>query len=327
MVILLTGGTGFLGRHLLDTLDDFDLRVITRSPESIQKTGIDIVRGDITKELPDDLFDDVDTFIHSAAKVGSWPKDPMSGYYQTNVLATRHLISKAIDLKIKKIVYTSSYFAIGHTGELLADESWDQAPQYPHPYVSTKYEAGKIVDQLAKNYPITQLHPTVIIGPGIDNVISATMIDYINGRLPGLPGGGENYLNFVSVDDVATAHLKAITTDHSGKYLIGGENMTMGQFFTIIADKLEINPPRSIPHWIASVYAKTLEILHHPSLTTADVNLTRLNYRYDCSKSEELQQKRTPISRSIDELLVDMLHRGRFNRKGERRVLQYLNEK
>jgi farnesol dehydrogenase len=323
MVVLLTGATGFLGKHIMHELAEFDLRIISRTAKI---EGVEVVNADITKGVPSDAFEDVEAVIHTAAKVDNWPLDLYAGYYQTNVEATENLVKQALAFDIDRIIYTSSYFALGSTGELVVDENWDNPDDFHHPYTKSKYLAGKRIDPLMERYPdrITQLLPTVGLGAGIDNVVIHTLIDYINGRLPGIPGGGNTSMNFVDARDVAIAHRLALDGP-TGKYIIGAHNRTLAEFMGMFAERLDIAPPRSLPFWMAKVYAKMLHLTRSPRLTTADIAVSQRNWQYHSDKAKALGYHPRGLDELVETLLKTMVDEKKLSKKGMKRVETYLS--
>ncbi|MHA2249440.1 MAG: NAD-dependent epimerase/dehydratase family protein [Candidatus Kariarchaeaceae archaeon] len=332
MKAAITGATGFLGQYLISELLGHydDISVLVRTPTMFKNDNIQVFTGDIRKPTTLQPFlKDVDHLYHAAAMVGSWPRDPMDGYYQINVDGTKNLIEEAMKSDLSKIIYTSSYFALGETGETERNEDWDKAPDFKHPYVNTKYQAGKLVEQLVEDfgYPVTSVFPTVIIGEGMDNPVSSIIIDYINGKLPGLPAkGGSMGLNFVLADSVAKGHLQAADRGSNGeKYILGGENISLREFLMMFGEALNLKPPRSIPNWVSKSYAWLLELKGNPGFTRADLEVSKRSYVYDSSKAvKKLGYKPESIHTVIPKLLKEYMKSGKLNTKGEKSINTYL---
>jgi nucleoside-diphosphate-sugar epimerase len=323
-----------LGRYLIeDLLGVYDeVRVLARTPSKLEpQVGLTVVKGDITQPemLNEDFLGGVDCLFHAAAKVGSWPRDPNAGYRQTNIEGTENVLVQAEKFGIPKMVYTSSFFALGATGSVPRDESWDNPPSFKHPYVTTKYQAGQLVDQMISDhsYPIIQVNPTTIMGAGIDNVISNTIIDWVNGKLPGLPGGGKTQLNFVRAQDVAIGHLLAAERGKIGeKYILGGPNMSLAEFMRLFQQKLGISVPRSLPYIFGKIYGLLQELQGDPSFTRADISVSQRFFIYSTEKARtELGYDPQPLESIIDPMLKFFVQSNKLNSRGEERVNNYFS--
>ncbi len=139
-------------------LDEYEsINVLTHNSNKIspENNKINVYQGDITDPTTLlDFMESCDHVYHAAAKVGSWPKDPNQGYIATNIEGTKNIIKTADACDIKKIIYTSSFFALGSTGPETRDENWDNKTDFKHPYVTTKYDAGKKVDTIRANISV-----------------------------------------------------------------------------------------------------------------------------------------------------------------------------
>ena len=109
MKILVTGATGFLGRHLVERLhhDGFQIRCTVRDPRKaahlIQYNDIEIVRGDLSN--PQTALvgaNGVDAIVHAAAHLGGW--DKREGFIRYNLESTRNLLDAAVQYGVKRFV-------------------------------------------------------------------------------------------------------------------------------------------------------------------------------------------------------------------------------
>jgi farnesol dehydrogenase len=330
----ITGATGFLGPYLLtQMLEEYNsINVLTHKSNNIspENSKIHHYQGDITDPTTLlDFMESCDHVYHAAAKVGSWPKDPTKGYIATNIEGTKNVIKTADACNVKKIIYTSSFFALGSTNPEARDETWDNKPDFKHPYVTTKYDAGKIVETMVQenSYPIISVYPTTIIGNGMDNPLSALIVDYINGKLPGLPAeGGRRGLNFVDTKSVAKGHLLACHKGKYGeKYILGGENMTLRDFLLRFGNLLDIKGPRGIPNFVSAIYAWILERGSNPGFTHADLEVAKRWWIYESTKAQnELGYNPTLLEGTIASILEEFYTLGKLNKKGSRRYETYL---
>lgn len=334
MKAIITGGTGFLGKYMIKEMEEKyeQIIVLARDPTKVKTTEKIIPRkGDITDLTSlKSVFEGVDHVYHMAAKVGSWPKDPTKGYIQTNIEGTRNVIEQAMKEEVSKIIYTSSYFALGETGEEIVDEKWDTPPNFKHPYVNTKYQSGKLVDELIKEngIPIVSVVPTTIVGVGMDNPLSAVITEFLEGKLPGLPKGGKTRLNYVLVEDVAKGHLLAAEKGKVGeKYILGGENMALKDFLLLYGEVLKLKKPRSLPNFAVWFYARIQEFKREPEMTRGDFNVAKRNFTYTSEKAQkELGYSKKAIQTIVNPMLEYFIEADKLNLKTKEKVAQALEK-
>ena len=271
---LVTGGTGYLGRHLVARLrkDGRPLRVMARPGSDIAGLeGLQLVRGDITR--PQDLraaLQGVTHVFHCAAETRDGR--PRAEYRAVNVDAVAALLDLAHELGVERVVHTSSYYAIGRTGPprnaegFVADEFWTHDPADMHDeHELSKYDAEHPVNQhVSVGHPVLALMPTMMYGPelrpvkGLDGLASGNRIvrnlaEHAAGRYGALPGDGRQLWNLVHVADVAAGHVAAMDAAPGGKwpppgwqhwhYLLGGENLAVADLWRAFAEESGVKPP------------------------------------------------------------------------------------
>ncbi len=347
MKAVITGATGFLGGYLLHELQSTydEIYVIVRNPKKFDKitnSQIIPVLADVTD--PATLikpFKNADHCYHAAAKVGSWPKNPKEGYIQVNVEGTQNVLDIARETNIERVIYTSSFFVLGSTKEVPVDETWNNPIQFKHPYINTKYEATKYVDDYIQVYDepsIITVYPTFIIGLGMgaNNPVSNNLLAYLNGKLPGLPipwyiglpGGGKIQWNFVLAESVAQGHvLAAFNGKKSEKYILGGENIPLRDFFHLFGSKIGKKPPGRIPNFLASLYSQILELGRNATLPVSEVEIAKRWFIFDSSKAiNELGYTPKPIDSIIRPWLEERLGKADFSKKTAQKLQNYLEE-
>ncbi|KAL3013122.1 hypothetical protein AAZX31_06G036500 [Glycine max] len=187
MKILVTGASGFLGGKLCDALvrQGYSVRVLVRSTSDISALSphIEIFYGDITDyaSLLAACFSCTLVF-HLAALVEPWLPDP-SKFFSVNVGGLKNVLAAVKETRtVEKLLYTSSFFALGPTDGIVADEN-----QVHHEkYFCTEYEKSKVaadkiaVQAASEGVPIVLLYPGVIYGPGkvtAGNVLARMVIN------------------------------------------------------------------------------------------------------------------------------------------------------
>jgi dihydroflavonol-4-reductase len=240
MTTLVTGGTGFLGRHLVRELlvrGEEDVRVFTRRFRvDLADMGVEICEGDLGD--PEDVrraVEGVETVYHLAGRVERDPKEAHR-MYELHVDGTRRLLDALRDTDVRSIVYASTSGTVGVSTDpdVIAD---DDAPTREDlvadwPYYLSKIYAERVCERFIDEFelPIVIMRPTLLLGPG-DREDSSTgdVALFLQRKIPTVPSGG---LSFVDVRDVAAAFVDASERGAPGRsYLLGACNLTMRKFF------------------------------------------------------------------------------------------------
>jgi len=260
-MILVTGGTGLIGSHLLYHLISNGNRVRSnfRTKESIEKVHkifgyytedpslliekIDWVQADITDIAGlECLFDGIEQVYHCAALISFDPKD-FKSLEQTNVEGTANIVNLSLKYGVKKLCYVSSIAAIGPSlkgKESTEENEWNEAKASV--YGITKYEAElEVWRGSQEGLSIVIVNPGVVIGPGFWKSGSGTFFSYASkGKTYFIPGG----TGFVSVNDVINAMTKLMDSNiQTERFILVSQNMTYDQLFQKIASKLGVAPP------------------------------------------------------------------------------------
>lgn len=171
MKVLVTGGTGFTGSHLVQRLlsRGYEVYVIDNQKglfdRELQEKGAKISIGSVTdKKLLEGLVDGCEVIFHLAAAFRR-VNLPKRIYNEVNVEGTRNLLSLAETHKVKKVIYCSTQGVHGNVAEPPGDESSPIAPEDYYQY--TKYKGEEVAQEyIARGMDITCLRPTAIYGPG-----------------------------------------------------------------------------------------------------------------------------------------------------------------
>ena len=266
--IFVTGGTGFLGRHLVPTLCQagFYLKILTRSPELNgwlkQYPNLEIIRGNIESGIGLEAVAGCDYVVHGAGLFSMWRG--AGDFETTNIIGTKKLIESATKYNVKRFIYVSTIAVIGNPQvNQIIDESHPPRPE--DPYQSSKLHAEQIVKQFHEQDGID----TVILRAG---AFYGPLGEYAFNRLfftdpmRGLivqPDGG-NYSTFpVYIGDVAQGILKALSAGCSGEtYNICGKSLKHREVYDIVCEEANLKYPRLyLPHSIGISGARILTIL------------------------------------------------------------------
>jgi NAD+-dependent farnesol dehydrogenase len=305
MSVFVTGGTGFLGKNLVRELvrRGERVRMLARDParaRDVAGPAVDVVAGDLvdTAAVRRGL-EGCDRAFHAASLVKEWVRDP-SIFDRVNVEAFGRLLDAARDAGVKRVVYTSSFMAIGRTDRTasgIADETLEHEPDHFHnAYERTKAEALRVAARAAAaGLPVVVVIPGVIYGPGElteGNIVVRILRDHLRGKLPGIPGDGSRMWSYVYVDDVVRGHLLAMEKGRAGeRYVLGGENVTMNRFFETFAEVAGRKPlRRHLPFALMKTVATVEEGrawlgLGYPTLTRGFVEIQKHHWAYDSSKA------------------------------------------
>jgi len=241
--VLLTGGTGYLGRWILHALRARGraVRLLARNPDAaadLGAEGVTIVRGDVTDRASlEEAARGAAAVIHAAATVSSWEKD-RGTFDRVNVGGLRAAVRAAEAGGAERFLYVSSFFALGPTDGITGDETLpvDPARGFHNDYERTKTlaeaEARELVE---RGHPLVTVYPGVLFGPGLlreSNFVSGMILDAAAGKLPGLPGGGDRRWCFTFVEDAGEGVVRALEKGEVGdRFVLGGENATLRAFF------------------------------------------------------------------------------------------------
>lgn len=250
--ILVTGGTGFLGRALVRRLRERGeaVRLLTRRPMSVEDAELHCVYGDLgDPSAVEEAVQGVQVVYHVAAAMRGSPTD----FERGTVAGTSHVIEFCLKHKIEKLVYVSSLSVLDHARHCPGnpvDESW---PLEPHPqrrgwYTQTKLEAERRVQTAARErgLPAVILRPGQIFGPGAEKTPPSGVIALGNRWI--IPGSGRWRLPLVYIDDVADALILAAETETppgSVFHVVDPETVTQREYVEKVRRSLPA-PPRVV---------------------------------------------------------------------------------
>jgi farnesol dehydrogenase len=298
MRVLVTGGTGYLGRAIVAALRASAHHVVLYA-RTARASGLpaEPVDGDIRDAARlTEAARGCDAILHGAALVATW-RPRAREFDEVNVEGLRTILGAAARHGIGRVVYTSSFLAPTPAG-LVAAPGWND-------YQRTKAAADVLADAAVRQgAPIIRLYPGVIYGPGAateGNLVGGMVADHLAGRLPGVIGG-DRIWSFSFVDDVAAAHVAALERGSPGaRYPLGGEDAPQMRIFDIVRQLTGRAQPRRIPDWVASPVACADELLaawfgRQPLLTTGTLEILLRDWPLGHTRAaEELGYRVTPL--------------------------------
>ncbi|MGH8403739.1 MAG: NAD-dependent epimerase/dehydratase family protein, partial [Gammaproteobacteria bacterium] len=266
----------------------------------------------------------VDRVIHTAALVKIWAPE-RELFRRVNVEAFQQLLWLAAGAGVERVVYTSSFFALGPSSDPETREHGRRDLRISTAYVTSKREALEwLHTEGFLRFPVVALLPGVVYGPGprTDGNLVGGMIDqYLSGRFPGLLGSGEQRWSFAFMPDVVQAHLAALELGKPGEeYLLAGDNRSLNEFFRLLTEITGLDRPvRHIPAWAGklggAVELALAETLHRiPRLTPGVAGLLKEDWVYSSRKAvQELGYHLTELAVGLRKTLEargQAVHRG-----------------
>ncbi|MFN2530533.1 MAG: NAD-dependent epimerase/dehydratase family protein [Pyrinomonadaceae bacterium] len=250
---LITGGTGFLGAHLLRQLLDEgvrDIRVMATSiPDWVVDTGVETFAGSITNA--DDAkraVEGIKEIYHLAGKV-SRERDDAPEMYAIHVEGTRLLCeaAKAAGAKTIVLASTSGTIAVTKDGEGIPDESYPQPleiiSRWPY-YASKAYQEMAALERFnGKGLRLVIMNPSLLLGPGDERLSSTKLVlDFMARKIGAVPAGG---VSFVDARDAAKTFRIAMKKGrHAERYLLGAANWTFSKFFGRLERLTKVSAPK-----------------------------------------------------------------------------------
>ncbi len=253
-VTLVTGGTGFLGAHLLRTLaaapDRGAIRVLAHAspPPWLTELGVELVPGSVnTVADVDRALAGVDNVYHLAGMVSHKPEDAHR-MYAVHVDGTRIVCGAAVRAGVRRIVMasTSGTVAVSRREDDIADEETptpiDIIARWPY-YASKLYQEEAARRACGDKVELVTLNPSLLLGPGDDRLSSTRpILQFLARDIALLPAGG---LSVVDARDVAALMPVAMDRGKPGeRYLVGAVNWTFAEFFGRLERLTKIAAPR-----------------------------------------------------------------------------------
>lgn len=296
---LVTGATGFVGAAVARALvaEGWQVRALVRSGSdrrNVSMLAAEEVVGDLTDAASlERALDGCEAAFHVAADYRLWTPQPQV-LYRTNVDGTGNLLDAARRAGVRRVVYTSSVATVGIPADGRPgseDTPVGLADMIGH-YKRSKFLAEERArEAAARGVPVVIVNPSTPIGPGDvkPTPTGQIVLDAARGRTPAYVDTG---LNIVHVDDVAAGHLLAFHRGRIGeRYILGGEDMTLRQILTLIAQLVGRSPPRiRLPHaavlpvaYVSELYAR---LTGRPTRVTVEgVRMARKRMFFSSSKA------------------------------------------
>lgn len=320
MRILVTGGSGFLGSHVIPLLVAHGHEVVALSRTEVRAPGARwIAAGLEDKEQVAAAVEGIDALYHLAGLVSFRPSEARA-MYGLHVDRTRELLRAVRDTgRRPRIVLasTSGTIAVSRTPEV-RDEDCD----YPlevigrWPYYLSKVYQEKLALEFCRRHelPLVVLNPSLLLGPGDTRLSSTwTVLKLLNQELPSLPNGG---ISFVDVRDAAATFVEALSRGEPGQRYLMGVNMTMREYFERLSRMSGVPMPRlRLPKPLNILGAKVLDRVarsldREPPLDPQEAEIGEHFFYLDAARAERaLGFKARDVHETLFDTYRDLLSR------------------
>jgi dihydroflavonol-4-reductase len=316
-IAFLTGASGFVGSAVARQLlrEGLAVRALVRRGSNrcnLQGLDLNLVEGDIRDaELLQRVMHGTRYVFHVAADYRLWAPDPKE-IFATNVDGTRAVMASAQKVGVERVVYTSSVATLRlPENGAVADETapLDQADAIGA-YKQSKVLAERLVERMVSeaNLPAVIVNPSTPLGPRDvrPTPTGRIIIEAASGRMPAFVDTG---LNLVHVDDVAAGHVAAFRRGRIGeRYILGGENMTLGKMLAEIARLTgkrapTVKLPRRLIYPVAYAAEAIARITKREPFVTVDgLRMAKYKMFFSSAKAErELSYRTRPAAEALSD--------------------------
>jgi dihydroflavonol-4-reductase len=279
-MILVTGGTGLVGSHLLFELSKSQqkIRAIYRNKKTIEKVKnvfsyysttieeqfnrIEWLEADLN-DIPKltEAFKGVTHVYHSAALISFDPND-YNKLRKVNITGTANIVNLCVTNTIQKLCYVSSVATIGHDPVKITEQTdWD-SQENQSVYAITKYEAEMEVWRgIQEGVSSVIVNPGVILGAGFFRSGSGGLFKRV---YKGLNYSTNGVSGYVGVEDVVKSMILLMNSgQNNDRYILVAENLSFLDFTTLISDAFKLAPPKKIATKWMLAFAWCLDWMKH----------------------------------------------------------------
>jgi len=309
-MILVTGGTGLVGSHLLFDLVKLGLKVraLKRKNSSLQQVerifklnssnsenllkNIEWFEADTTNILElEEAFDGITKVFHCAAFVSYNPKDKEK-MFEINISGTRNVVNLCLDKKIEKLVYVSSIASLGLTlnDDLITEETyWENTGKNSNYSISKYLSEMEVWRGIAEGLNAIMVNPSIILGVG--STSSTSIFKLIKN---GFKYYTKGITGFVDVRDVSKAMILLMNSDISSeRFIISSENYCWKDIFDLMAENFKIAKPTKYATKLMTEFAWRLAKIQgfitfsSPTITKETARTSHKILKYSNSKFKD----------------------------------------
>jgi dihydroflavonol-4-reductase len=325
MVDLVTGGSGFLGSHIVGLLlqRGRQVRVLDIDPEGSFGAGVQLIRGSVTDPAAvAAAMSGVERVFHTAGNPNLWARRK-EDFAAINFGGTRTVLAEAARQRVERLVFTSTAAILFRRPGRNGGSEPAALADMPGDYCRSKFLAEQEAFAAARaGMPVVIVSPTLPIGPGDRNLTPPTrmILDFINGATPAFM---DFEMNMIHVRDVAFGHVRAAEVGVPGqRYVLAGDNRRLSEILLLIQDITGVRMPRlRVPYGLAFAAAAIGEIVadyltrESPKASLAGVRLTRRPPALELGRpGSELGLKPTPLAQALTEAILWLVESGHVQR-------------
>lgn len=295
---LVTGGSGFIGRHVVATLRarGARVRVLDLTPPGDHAAEVEFVPGSILDpESVGAAMADIRHVYHLAGIAKLWSRD-RSDFDRVNAVGTAMVMRAAAEHRVERVVHCSTEAILlpkRHTGGLIDETVRPGLSDMPGPYTRSKLAAEQaVLAAVQGGLNALIVNPTVPIGAGDRNLTppAAMLSMFLSGQSPAFL---DCVLNLVDVRDVAAGMVLAAERGRTGeRYILGGENVVLRDLLALL-ERISGRPmpKRAVPGWLALASATVTEWVadvvtkRTPAATLEGVTLALRSGPFDSKKA------------------------------------------
>jgi dihydroflavonol-4-reductase len=326
---LVTGGSGFIGRHLVTALHarGTQVRVLDLTPPGDLAADIEFVPGSILDpECLDAAMANVRRVYHLAGISKLWSRD-RSDFDQVNAGGTAVVLRAAAARRVERVVHCSTEAILvpkRRSANAVIDETVQPVlSDMPGPYTRSKLAAEQsVLAAVDRGLDALIVNPTVPIGPGDHNLTppTAMLSMFLNGQSRAYL---DCVLNLVDVRDVAAGMVLAAERGRAAeRYILGGENVALHDLLTLL-ERISARPmpKRSVPGWLAlatgvvTEWAADILTGRMPAATAEGVRLALRSGPFDSRKAcDELGYAARPLQEALSDAVAWLSGTGTISR-------------
>lgn len=309
--VLVTGGTGFLGRALVERLlrHGDQVKALARSEASasaLAAMGAEPVRGDVLDR--DSLVAAMrgcELVYHAAGANAFCLRNP-SPMFEVNVRGSENVVHAAARAGTRRLVYTSSAATLGEASGTIG---WEESPHrgwFLSDYERSKFEGEQTVLAAAREtgLDVVSVNPASVQGPGRATGSAKLLLDYVNGRIKAVV---DSRLSLVDIADCTEGHLLAGARGAPGeRYVLSGATLSVREGLALVASVVGVDRPvRTLPPFITMAVATAAEAQgrirrSRPSICRELARTLIHGHVYDGSKAtRELGLRYTPVEETL----------------------------
>ena len=270
MKVLITGGTGFIGQHLVRRMaqTNHELLCLARQTSDVtlfKELNLEIVYGDVTnKSSIVTAMQGCDWLIDLANVYDFWLPDP-SLFTKVNITGTQNLMEATLETGISKVVHVSTALVFGKPQETPFTEESVPGPEQFNEYVRTKRIGEQIVWKMheEKELPLVVVYPVGVMGAGDTKAPMRLVENLVRRRMPATVFNDSTVV-LVHVKDVVEAIVQSAEKDGNigERYLLGKEQISLGEYYKTVCEIAGVPLPLlALPGWMTMLSAYLLTAL------------------------------------------------------------------